>query len=99
MTDQTLPGMLAGVAVEPVSQPVGVPMPTNAIRCSCGEWWTGIGAAHCAGCHLTFTSVSGFTLHRKGGHCQDPANLGMVPADRKYPAWAMPGTWTGPEEK
>lgn len=49
-------------------------------------------------CHLTFTSVSGFTLHRKGGKCSVPADLGMVLADRKYPAWAMPGTWSGPEE-
>lgn len=49
-------------------------------------------------CHLTFTSVSGFTAHRKGGKCVQPTDLGMVTADRKWLGWAMPGTWAGPED-
>lgn len=63
-------------------------------RCSCNAWWTGIAAAHCSGCHRTFTSVSGFTTHRKRGACGDPEALGMVPADRKWEGWALPGTYT-----
>lgn len=75
-----------------------VQVPDNAIRCACGEWWTALAAAHRAGCHRTFTSVSGFTAHRKAGKCIDPIELGMVRAERKYEAWAMPGTWAGPED-
>lgn len=97
MTDQNMPAPLAGETVDALPRLVEVEVPANAFRCSCGEWWTAISAAHCSGCHLTFTSVSGFTLHRKGGKCSVPADLGMVLADRKYPAWAMPGTWSGPE--
>lgn len=48
-------------------------------------------------CHVTFTSVSGFTLHRRRGKCENPASVGMVPAGRNYPAWTMPGTWNGPD--
>lgn len=109
MTDQTTPVLPDGENVERLSKPSGTRVAESAkpaseshrepqrYRCSCNAWWTGIAAAHCSGCHLTFTSVSGFTLHRKGGNCSVPADLGMVLADRKYPAWAMPGTWSGPE--
>ena len=95
MTDQTTPAPLPGSATEPQT---AAPAPSGANRCRCGIWWAGMSTAHCASCHITFTSVSGFTLHRKGGTCATPADLGMVLSDRKYPAWALPGAWTGPEE-
>ena len=66
---------------------------TGMARCGCGAEWGGLSAAHCAGCHQTFTSVSGFTAHRKGGQCHDPHSLGMVPADRKWLGWALPGSY------
>ena len=31
--------------------------------------------AHCAVCHETFGSVSGFDRHRRGGECVDPATI------------------------
>lgn len=98
MTNQSTPVPSPRESVRPTSRLVDAALPVNAIRCSCGDWWTGMSAAHCGGCHLTFTSVSGFTAHRKGGNCSNPAEIGMVRADRKYPAWAMPGTWAGPED-
>lgn len=92
------PVLLSVEKTEPLSDAPGLPVPNNAIRHSCGEWWTGTGAAHCGGCHRTFTSVSGFTAHRKRGVCTNPESLGMVVADRKWFGWAMPGTWNGPED-
>lgn len=90
-------------ALHPVRESDGLsgisrlPVPANAIRHSCGEWWMGIGAAHCGGCHRTFTSVSAFTTHRRKSECVNPETLGMVPADRKWRGWSLPGTWT-PED-
>lgn len=48
-------------------------------------------------CHRTFTSVSAFTAHRRKSECVNPETLGMVPADRKWRGWSLPGTWT-PED-
>lgn len=68
--------------------------PVARYRCGgCALWWTALGAAHCAGCHETFTSVSGFEKHRRGGQCLTPAEVGLVPADRKWPGWALPGSY------
>jgi hypothetical protein len=48
----------------------------------CKRSWTGESAAHCGGdskgnggCPNTFTSVSGFDLHRRNGECIDPTKL------------------------
>jgi hypothetical protein len=47
--------------------------------------------AHCASCHLTFGSVRGFDLHRRGGGCRYPGNLRMhLDAGGR---WRMDG-WT-----
>jgi hypothetical protein len=45
--------------------------------CRCGASWTGLGIAHCAVCHLTFTTVSNFDAHldNKAGRCRIPAEL------------------------
>lgn len=71
----------------------------------CGSRWTGLNAAHCAGCCRTFTSATGFDKHRRDGRCLDPATararngyLIFVPADRPWPGWSLPGTWSGPDQ-
>ena len=69
-------------------------------RCgSCGQTWTGTSAAHCgAECHLTFTSLSAFDRHRRGGKCLDPDEVGLVMKERdRWLGWGYPsdphGTW------
>jgi hypothetical protein len=45
--------------------------------------------AHCAACHTTFGSVSGFDRHRRAGECLNPRSLGFVCARNgiwRYPA-------------
>lgn len=39
--------------------------------CRCGARWQGELISHCASCHLTFTSVTGFDDHRTGSHALD----------------------------
>lgn len=63
---------------------------------SCGgcptRWW-GLNMAHCARCHRTFSTVTGFDLHKVNGRCIDPAS-GKVPQrlDSR-------GVWVRSEEK
>lgn len=42
---------------------------------ACGARWSRAGACHCASCHRTFTSLSGFDTHRRGMQCLDPENI------------------------
>lgn len=81
----------------------------------CDNQWSGLFSCHCggtAGCHRSFTSVTAFDKHRTGSHaygtrhCVDPATLtdkdgqpALVPADRAWPGWSMPGSWHGPEDE
>jgi hypothetical protein len=67
-------------------------------RCkACPATWTGLGIAHCASCHETFTTVSNFDRHRAGsrvrglvaGECNAPDDAGLVLNERGQ--WAMPG--------
>ena len=57
--------------------------------CRCGTRWSGSNTAHCAACHrYTFSGIGGFDLHRKGGVCTDPAELGLTPLPgRAYEVW------------
>lgn len=62
----------------------------------CPARWTATRAAHCGGCHATFTSVTGFDRHRVGGACVDPATRGLVSrparsAEARGDAWSFPG--------
>lgn len=52
--------------------------------------WTGTSPAHCGAalCHCTFTGVTVFDRHRRGGYCLDPVGLGMVRNERGL--WGMP---------
>jgi hypothetical protein len=57
-------------------------------HCRCGARWTGLSRAHCAGCHRTFSAVTAFDLHRRGGACLDPADAGLV---ERNGMWGQPG--------
>ena len=91
----------------PESRSESIPAPSNGssgpatqppIGCSgCGTRWSGLNTCHCGGCHETFTSVGAFDRHRRGGKCLDPAEIGLVPANKPWTGWSWPGTWTGPE--
>lgn len=55
---------------------------TPRITCGgCDTTWTGVHRAHCSACHRTFNSPTGFDRHRRGGHCADPAELGLTRND------------------
>lgn len=43
--------------------------------CNCGVRWTGGAICHCASCHLTFTAVGGFDVHRVNGKCRTESEL------------------------
>lgn len=88
----------------------GIHIPASAIHCRCGAWWTGFNSGHCTACHRTFTGLSAFDAHRTGSHaagtrhCLDPETLRteagepvLVPANKPWPGWSLPGTWEGPE--
>jgi hypothetical protein len=86
--------------------------PRNAITCPrCDAWWTGLTAGHCTGCHRSFTGIAAFDRHRSGSHaadtrhCLDPATVlnekgepALVPANKPWTGWSLPGTWEGPDE-
>ncbi|MHA6629398.1 FDXHR family putative zinc-binding protein [Pseudonocardia sichuanensis] len=48
--------------------------PRTGYSCArCGARWTGSDAAHCGGCHETFTSPAAFDVHRAAaGACRPP---------------------------
>lgn len=61
--------------------------------CRCGARWSGTKTSHCGvkGCHQTFSGVSAFDLHRRGGVCGSPTKLGMSQiASRPYQCWGFP---------
>lgn len=47
--------------------------------------------AHCGACHVTFSGVWAFDVHRRGGQCAAPASLGMVER-----TWGRPGVYSWP---
>ncbi|MBO0864841.1 MAG: hypothetical protein J2P16_07210 [Mycobacterium sp.] len=65
---------------------------TRVARCGrCEATWTGKAVCHCAGCHLTFTSIGPFDAHRFNGKCRAPAELrskGYQPNDEGH--WRKP---------
>ncbi len=72
--------------------------PTSDIRphaCGgCPNRWTGTRTAHCGACHQTFAGITAFDTHRTGGHCTDPARVGLQDVGRAYPCWGNPGDTT-----
>lgn len=69
------------------------------ISCNgCTERWTAVGAAHCSGCHRTFSTYRLFDLHRstsgEHGVCLDPAS---VKKNGENLLDFRNGMWRGPE--
>lgn len=54
----------------------------------CRSKWTGLGRAHCSGCHHTFNSVAAFDKHRKNFECLDPLDLKME--TNEHGIWRVP---------
>jgi hypothetical protein len=57
----------------------------------CDAHWRGHAVAHCGCCHLTFTSVTGFDVHRYEGRCRSTdelRDLGYDPNTRGH--WRKP---------
>lgn len=67
---------------------------------ACRKTWSGNRAAHCGGCHETFTGITAFDAHQswpKGstptGLCRLPADAGLEPRQQSWGVlWAMPNT-------
>ena len=60
-------------------------------RCKCGARWQGEAIAHCAVCHLTFTTVGNFDYHLYRERCRTEAELrdkGYEPNDAGH--WRKP---------
>jgi hypothetical protein len=63
----------------------------------CSNTWTGMKQAHCASCHVTFSTPTNFDLHIRATtkykqvvsiECLAPADAGLVQNDRQI--WRMP---------
>lgn len=69
------------------------------ITCSCATRWTALTAAHCSGCHRTFSGVSNFDLHRTvagpHGTCRAPAEITNKAGERVL--FFRGGMWRSPE--
>ena len=65
----------------------------------CGATWGGLSTCHCAGCCMTFSGLTAFDAHRKGGACLTPGDAKLVDSGRDYVCFGFPGTgdawWTG----
>lgn len=74
------------------------PTPLNSCR-GCPEVWAAAGAAHCSGCHQTFSSVTLFDHHRSAvgeyGTCLDPLGLHDKAGYRTH--LFRDGMWRSPE--
>lgn len=51
--------------------------------------WVGTNKCHCASCCQTFSTVSNFDRHRKGGECLPPESAGMH--RNKHGVWIQDG--------
>lgn len=63
--------------------------PPNACT-KCQKRWGGMNTAHCSACHRTFTGITAFDAHRKGGTCSDPTTIGLVENGRDYECFGYP---------
>jgi hypothetical protein len=76
----------------------------DTITCGgCTATWTAPGAAHCSGCHRSFSGVGLFDAHRsqygERGACLDPATLTVKHGHRAGEPlmYYRAGMWRGPE--
>lgn len=50
--------------------------PANTASCGgCEARWRGIGIAHCATCHRSFSGIRLFDKHRRRDRCVDPLDI------------------------
>jgi hypothetical protein len=69
-------------------------IPAGAIRHGeCGRWWTGAERSHASCCHETFSSLSAFDAHRRGGHCNTPTTVGLIARPQ---SWGTLWGWPAP---
>jgi hypothetical protein len=65
----------------------------------CEATWGGLGRAHCAGCHQTFSVVSLFDKHRstRGPHgsCREPGSM-RTKSGAPVMVLGADGLWRGP---
>jgi hypothetical protein len=64
------------------------------ITCAaCGRRWTGLKACHCSACHVTFTSLTAFDIHRRNSICFDPNTInGLTRITKLYwSGWGIAG--------
>ena len=63
----------------------------------CTTRWSGIGRAHCSGCHITFATATLFDRHRRlrgeDSTCLDPATI----ETKDGPLRLRGDVWFGPE--
>ncbi|WP_445944812.1 MULTISPECIES: FDXHR family putative zinc-binding protein [unclassified Rhodococcus (in: high G+C Gram-positive bacteria)] len=60
----------------------------------CGAVWSGMNTGHCMACHTTFTGITAFDAHRRGGACQTPDSVGLSLTKRAYPCYGYPSDET-----
>lgn len=73
--------------------------PRYAISCiGCSTTWTGLAACHCSVCHTTFSSITGFDMHRKRrlGEPDDGPVTCRTPQDMKLVYHEQRGVWATP---
>lgn len=73
----------------------------DTITCSgCEAAWTALGAAHCSGCHRTFSGILLFDAHRsqygERGACLDPVTIRGEKTGEPAMFYRN-GMWRGPE--
>jgi hypothetical protein len=61
----------------------------------CAAEWGGMNTCHCSGCHLTFTGLTAFDAHRRGGECRPADSVGLSLTKRAYPCYGYPSDDTG----
>lgn len=104
LTERDEAKFIAAMGLDPLPEfrpPTGRQAEDRTVRgsCGCGAAWRGELACHCAACHLTFRSVSGFDEHRHVGHCRSEDELaarGLEPNElgqwrRPRPEETIPG--------
>lgn len=62
--------------------------------CGCGAWWTGQNTSHCTACHETFTGITAFDAHHRGGHKHPSTMEALALIDRAHgqKVWGYPDT-------
>ncbi|SED51902.1 hypothetical protein SAMN04490240_4092 [Rhodococcus pyridinivorans] len=62
---------------------------------TCQSEWGGANTCHCSGCHTTFTGITAFDAHRRGGQCIPAESAGLTLTKRAYPCYGYPSDDSG----